>query len=102
VNDHCKGRAVVYAIGEKTNMIGWNDGVMWCVVGLDPSLAYAPNCQALRPIVDRDILGEGGLERLGQDLLRNNSLQNSDKSGLGAGLHGGGKGDAGSDLHGGS
>jgi hypothetical protein len=89
VNDHCKGRMVIYAIGEKTNMIGWNDGVMWCVVGLDPSLAYAPNCQALKPIVDTDILGEGGLERLGQDLLRNNDLQNGDKTGLGAGMHGG-------------
>ena len=46
VNDRCKGRMVIYAIGEKTNMIGWNDGVQWCVVGLDPSLAYAPNFRA--------------------------------------------------------
>ena len=90
VNPRCKGRMVIYAIGEKTNMIGWNDGVLWCVVGLDPSLAYAPNCQALRPIVDRDILGEGGLERLGRELLRNDALKGGN-GGLGADLKGGGK-----------
>ena len=81
---HCKGRMVIYVIGEKTNMIGWNDGVIWCVVGLDPSLAYAPNCQALRPIIDTDILGEGGLERLGRNLLRNDALQNGGKNDVGA------------------
>jgi len=89
VDDRCKGRAVIYAIGENTNMIGWNDGVMWCVIGLDPSLAYAPNCQALKPIVDTDILGEGGLEKLGRNLLRNDALHSGGASGGIGDLHGG-------------
>ena len=101
VNDRCKGRMVIYAIGEKTNMIGWNDGVQWCVVGLDPSLAYAPNCQALKPIIDTDILGEGGLERLGRNLLRNNALHERGSGDVGVDMHRG-KSDAGPDLHDGS
>jgi hypothetical protein len=100
VNPECKGRAVIYVIAEKTNMIGWNDGVMWCVVGLDPSLAYAPNCRALKPIIDTDILGEGGLEKLTRELLRQNAIRNGDYGlGVGAGAGAGNGGKGGSDVH---
>ena len=68
-------RPVVYAIGEGEEIrgfgffgMGW--GVEWCVVGLDRDLAFAPGCQAVRPIIDPDIIGEKGMDRIMRDLSR--------------------------------
>jgi hypothetical protein len=65
-----KPRAVIYAIREGLGIIGWGYGVEWCVVGRDENLAYAPGCQAVRPIMDTDILGEKGLQAIISDLLK--------------------------------
>jgi hypothetical protein len=42
-------RAIHYAIGEDTGMIGASWGVEWCVVGLDRNWAYNPACKMARP-----------------------------------------------------
>jgi hypothetical protein len=70
-----KPRPVVYAIGEGEEILGFGFlgvgyGVEWCVVGLDRNLAYAPGCQAVRPITDVDIVGEKGMQKIMQDLSR--------------------------------
>ena len=61
-----KQRTVVYAVGENTGIIGTTWGVEWCVVGLDPMLAYAPACSVIKPFVERSLtvhpwLGEYGI-----------------------------------------
>lgn len=66
---------VIYAIGEGEEIRGFGFlpmgyGVEWCVVGVDRDLAYAPGCQAVRPIIDTDILGAKGMDRLMRDLSR--------------------------------
>jgi len=48
-------RTVAYAIGTQLGIIGNTWGVEWCVVGIDPTLAYAPDCEAIRPILEREI-----------------------------------------------
>jgi hypothetical protein len=50
-----KRRTVAYAIGTQLGIIGNTWGVEWCVVGIDPTLAYAPDCEVIRPILDREI-----------------------------------------------
>jgi hypothetical protein len=60
-------RTVVYAVATQTGIIGNTWGVEWCVVGIDPTLAYAPDCQVIRPILEREIgktrwLAEYGLK----------------------------------------
>ena len=74
VND-LRRRPVIYAIGEGEEIrgfgflgMGW--GVEWCVVGLDRNLAYAPGCQAVRPIIDVDIVGARGMDKIMRDLSR--------------------------------
>ena len=42
-------RSIAYAIGEHLGMIGWGNGVHFCVEGLDRNLSYAPNCRSVRP-----------------------------------------------------
>jgi hypothetical protein len=42
-------RAIHYAIGEDTGMIGAVWGVEWCVEGLDRNWAYNPRCKMARP-----------------------------------------------------
>ena len=42
-------RRIVYSIIEEGGMSGIGFGVNWCVVGLDPSYAYAPACRAAMP-----------------------------------------------------
>lgn len=66
-------RAVVYTVQEDLGVIGWGYGVEWCVVGLDRDLAYAPRCQAARPIVDTDIVGERALQAIIRGLLSNSN-----------------------------
>lgn len=68
-------RPVVYAIGEGEEILGFGFlgmgwGVEWCVVGLDRNLAYAPGCQAVRPIIDVDIVGSRGMDKIMRDLSR--------------------------------
>ncbi len=65
-----KPRVVIYTIQEDLGIIGWGYGVEWCVVGRDENFAYAPGCQAVRPIVDTDILGEKGMQAIIRDLLK--------------------------------
>ena len=48
-------RTVAYAIGTQLGIIGNTWGVQWCVVGIDPTLAYAPDCEVIRPILEREI-----------------------------------------------
>jgi hypothetical protein len=48
-------RAVIYSIAEDLGIIGWDFGVEWCVIGLDRNLAYAPECSAARPFLDREL-----------------------------------------------
>ena len=48
-------RTVVYSVGTQLGMIGNSWGVEWCVVGIDPTFAYAPNCEIIRPILEREI-----------------------------------------------
>jgi hypothetical protein len=62
-----KERTVIYNVGSDFGIIGMTWGVEWCVVGLDPDFAYAPDCSILRPIIEREIgkykwLGEYGLK----------------------------------------
>jgi hypothetical protein len=61
-------RTVAYAIATQTGIIGNTWGVEWCVVGIDPTLAYAPDCEVIRPILEREIgkakwLAEYGVKR---------------------------------------
>jgi hypothetical protein len=61
-------RTVAYAIGTQLGIIGNTWGVEWCVVGIDPTLAYAPDCQVIKPILEREIgkarwLSEYGVKR---------------------------------------
>jgi hypothetical protein len=46
-------RTAVYSIGANAGIIGIPWGVEWCVVGLDRNHAYAPDCDVLRPIIER-------------------------------------------------
>ncbi len=48
-------RTVAYAIATQTGIIGNTWGVEWCVVGIDPTLAYAPDCEVIKPILEREI-----------------------------------------------
>jgi hypothetical protein len=50
-----KYRTVAYAIGTQLGIIGNTWGVEWCVVGIDPTLAYVPDCEVIRPILEREI-----------------------------------------------
>jgi hypothetical protein len=61
-------RTVAYAIGTQLGIIGNTWGVEWCVVGIDPTLAYAPDCEVIKPILQREIgkarwLAEYGVKR---------------------------------------
>jgi hypothetical protein len=61
-------RTVAYAIGTQLGIIGNTWGVEWCVVGIDPTLAYAPDCLVIKPILEREIgkarwLAEYGVKR---------------------------------------
>lgn len=40
---------VDYSVGEDSGFIGNGFGVVFCVQGLDPNLAYAPDCRMARP-----------------------------------------------------
>jgi hypothetical protein len=60
-------RTVIYNVVSAFGILGLTWGVEWCVVGLDPTLAYAPACAVLRPVIEREIgkykwLGEYGLK----------------------------------------
>jgi hypothetical protein len=62
-----KQRTVIYNVGSNFGIIGVTWGVEWCVVGLDPNHAYAPDCEVLRPVIEREIgvykwLSEYGLK----------------------------------------
>jgi hypothetical protein len=60
-------RTVVYNVTSQFGILGLTWGVEWCVHGLDPNHAYGPGCEAIRPILEREIgqykwLGEYGLK----------------------------------------
>jgi hypothetical protein len=66
-DDRSRTRTAVYSIAANAGIIGWDWGVEWCVVGLDREHAYAPDCDVLRPILERWIgqykgLGDYGLK----------------------------------------
>jgi hypothetical protein len=42
-------RTVVYAVGTQLGIIGNTWGVEWCVVGIDPTFAYAPIARSSGP-----------------------------------------------------
>ena len=44
-----KLRQVNYSISEDGGFAGYNQGVEWCVVGLDRDWAYNPACRAAKP-----------------------------------------------------
>ncbi len=54
-DDRRRMRTAVYSIAANAGIIGWSWGVEWCVVGLDREHAYAPDCDVLRPIIERSI-----------------------------------------------
>ena len=62
-----KERTVIYDVVSAFGILGLTWGVQWCVDGLDPNHAYGPDCEAIRPILEREIgkykwLGEYGLK----------------------------------------
>jgi hypothetical protein len=52
-DDRQKMRTAVYSIAANAGIIGLGWGVEWCVVGFDRNHAYAPDCDVLRPIIER-------------------------------------------------
>ena len=44
---------VIYDIEDGQGIIGFGDGVEWCVVGMDRLFAYSPACSSLRPFAER-------------------------------------------------
>jgi hypothetical protein len=48
INDGAR-HAIYYSIAEDTGTIGIGFGVNFCVVGLDRSMAYGPECRAAQP-----------------------------------------------------
>ena len=44
-----KVRSLYYSIIEDGGFAGFDQGVEWCVVGLDRNWAYSPGCRAARP-----------------------------------------------------
>ena len=44
-----KQRTVYYSIIEDGGFAGFDQGVEWCVTGLDRNWAYSPNCRLARP-----------------------------------------------------
>ena len=44
-----KARSLYYSIIEDGGFAGYDQGVQWCVTGLDRNWAYNPNCRAARP-----------------------------------------------------
>jgi len=43
----------IYKIEEGQGIIGFGDGVEYCIVGHDPMFAYSPACSSLRPFAER-------------------------------------------------
>ncbi len=56
-------RTVIYQIQEGQGIIGFGEGVDWCVVGLDRNSAYSPACSALRPYAERFLGSPALVER---------------------------------------
>jgi hypothetical protein len=48
-----KTHTVVYSVVAAGGIIGWSWGVEWCVIGFDREHAYEPECDVLRPILER-------------------------------------------------
>ena len=44
---------VIYEIEEGQGIIGFGDGVEYCIVGLDRMFAFSPACSSLRPFAER-------------------------------------------------
>ena len=44
---------VIYDIEEGEGIIGFGDGVEYCVIGLDRMFAFSPACSSLRPYAER-------------------------------------------------
>ena len=72
-SQHRQLRPVIYEIEEHIGMLV-SVRVEWCVIGLDPNLAYAPACSALRPFVDR-YLGEKALRAATNPDWRNDPMR---------------------------
>ncbi|MDE3176399.1 MAG: hypothetical protein KGM15_09890 [Pseudomonadota bacterium] len=54
---------VIYDIEESQGIIGFGDGVEWCVVGLDRMFAFSPACSSLRPYAERSLGSKALVER---------------------------------------
>ena len=54
---------VIYDIEESQGVIGFGDGVEWCVVGLDRMFAFSPACSSLRPFAERSLGSKALVER---------------------------------------
>ena len=50
-----KERTVIYNVVSSFGILGLTWGVEWCVDGVDPNHAYGPDCEAIRPIIERDL-----------------------------------------------
>lgn len=48
-------RTVIYSIASNAGIFGQSLDVAWCIVGLDRERAYAPDCEVLKPILERSI-----------------------------------------------
>jgi hypothetical protein len=53
----------IYRIEEGQGIIGFGDGVEYCIVGLDRLFAYSPACAALRPMAERFLGSKALVER---------------------------------------
>lgn len=54
---------IIYQIEEGQGIIGFGDGVEYCIVGLDKLFAYSPACSSLRPIAERFLGSKALVER---------------------------------------
>ena len=53
----------IYQIQEGQGIIGFGDGVEYCIVGLDRMFAYSPACSSLRPLAERFLGSKALIER---------------------------------------
>ena len=54
---------VIYDIEEGMGIIGFGDGVEYCVIGLDREFAFSPACSSLRPFAERSLGSKALVEK---------------------------------------
>jgi hypothetical protein len=54
---------VIYDIEEGMGIIGFGDGVEYCIIGLDREFAFSPACSSLRPYAERTLGSKALVEK---------------------------------------